>query len=44
MKMEFDRVEIEINQADPMLSNLLGNAKDRAQAVLRDPTQEEQKQ
>jgi hypothetical protein len=44
MGMEFDRVEIEINQADPMLSNLLGSAKRRAHTLLIDPTQEEQKQ
>ena len=44
MAIKFDRVEIEINQADPMLSTLLGNAKNKAQAALRDPTQEEQVQ
>ena len=44
MAMKFDRVDIEINQADPMLSTLLGNAKKKAKAALRDLTQEEQEQ
>jgi F0F1-type ATP synthase membrane subunit b/b' len=42
--MEFNAVEREINQADQKLSNILDNAKIRAQTLLADPTQEEQKQ
>jgi len=35
--MNFNTGEYEINQEDSMLSDLLNNAKVRAQLVLRDP-------